>query len=131
MESSCPHYNVPMSNPDPVIGDDQVRRRLQAELPAWELRDGWIRRKYKTGGWPHTLMLVNAVGYLAEASWHHPDLSVSWAEVHVKLMTHSAKGITEKDFALAKRIEECVTWLPGDGAALEGFEKGMGKKWTR
>ncbi len=92
-----------MSDPKPTTyNEDQVKQRLAAELPTWEYREGWIRREYKTGGWPHTLMLVNAVGYLAEAAWHHPDLSVSWAEVHVKLNTHSAKGITDKDFALAK-----------------------------
>lgn len=117
--------------PAPVLSEQQVRDRLTAELPHWELRDGWIRREFKTGGWPHTLMLVNAVGYLAEAAWHHPDMAVSWAEVHVKLMTHSAKGITEKDLELAKRIEEVVTWLPAPGSALEGFEAGFKKKWTR
>lgn len=115
----------------PTYSDEDARRKLATELPAWELRDGWIRRKYKTGGWPYTLMVVNAVGYLAEAAWHHPDLSVSWGEVHVKLMTHSAKGITEKDFALAAKIESALTWLPPEGSPLDGFEKGMGKKWTR
>lgn len=115
----------------PVLSDEEVTRRLAAELPTWELKDGWIRRKYKTGGWPFTLMLVNAIGYIAEASWHHPDLAVSWAEVHVKLNTHASKGITEKDLALAKRIEEHVLWLPEKASALDGFEEGFKKKWTR
>lgn len=120
-----------MSEKEPTLTDDQVRQRLAAELPHWELRDGWIRRHYKTGSWPHTLMLVNAVGYLAEAAFHHPDLSVSWAEVHVKLNTHSAKGITEKDLALAKKIEEVALWLPAADSPLQGFEAGFKKKWTR
>ena len=111
--------------------DEEVRQRLEKELPAWELRDGWIRRKYKTGGWQHTMMLVNAIGYVAEASFHHPDLSISWAEVIVKLATHSAKGITDNDFELAKRIEATATWLPDEDSSLDGFEKGMKKKWTR
>ncbi len=115
----------------PTYTDAQIAAKLKAELPTWEYRDGWIRRKYATGGWPFTLMLVNAVGVLAEAAFHHPDLSVSWAEVHVKLQTHSEKGITDRDFELAKRIEATVTWLPEEGAALEGFEKGFKKKWVR
>lgn len=115
----------------PVLPDDQVKQRIEAELPQWELREGWIRRKYKTIGWPHTLMLVNAIGYLAEAAFHHPDLAVSWAEVNVKLQTHASKGVTERDLALAKKIEESVTWLPEKGGALEGFEEGFKKKWTR
>jgi 4a-hydroxytetrahydrobiopterin dehydratase len=55
-------------------------------------------------------MVVNTVGHLAEIAWHHPDLSVSYAFVIVKLITHSAKGITEKDFSLAKKIEDVVFW---------------------
>ena len=35
-------------------------------------------------------------------------------------MTHSAKGVTDKDFELAKRIEEVVQWQPGPHSALEG-----------
>ena len=114
-----------------TYSDEEVKARLTRELPGWELRDGWIRRKYATGGWPHTLMLVNAIGFLAEAAFHHPDLSVSWAEVHVKLNTHSAKGITDNDFELAKRIEESVTWRPDEDQSLDGFEKGFKKKWIR
>ena len=114
-----------------TYADDEVSQRLAAEIPNWELRDGWIRRKYKTGGWPHTLMLVNAIGFIAEAGFHHPDLSVSWAEVGVKLQTHSAKGITDNDFELAKRIEKSVTWLPDESQSLEGFERGFKKKWVR
>ena len=107
---------------DEVYPDDEVQARLAAELPTWTYEDGWIRRKYKTSGWKGTLMVVNTVGHLAEAAWHHPDLTVSYAFVSVKLMNHAAKGITEKDFALARKIEEVVMWQPGreDGAVLEG-----------
>lgn len=113
-----------------VFTDAEVAEELK-KLPGWELKDGWIRRKYKTGGWPMTLMAVNAVGFLAEAAFHHPDLAVSWAEVTVKLKTHSAGGITAKDFELAARIDAALTWAPPEGSALEGYEKGMKKKWVR
>ncbi len=88
----------------------EVEVRLTAELPHWVYEKGWIRRKIKTSGWKASLMVVNTVGHLAEKAWHHPDLNVSYAFVIVKLVTHSAKGITEKDFALAKKIEEVVMW---------------------
>ena len=48
------------------------------------------------------------VGHLAEAAWHHPDIAASYAFVIVKLVTHSAKGITDKDFELAKRIDAAM-----------------------
>lgn len=107
---------------DEVYAADEVDARLQDELPQWRLEDGWIRRKYKTSGWKSTLMVVNTVGHLAEAAWHHPDLTVSYAFVTVKLMNHAAKGITDKDFELAKKIEEVVAWRPQlvEGSALEG-----------
>lgn len=104
-----------------TYNDDEVVARLKAELPHWYLEDGWIRRKYKTSGWKSTLMVINTVGHLAEAAWHHPDLAASYAFVIVKLATHSARGITDKDFALAKKIEEVIQWQPGkEGGALEG-----------
>ncbi|NOR81157.1 MAG: 4a-hydroxytetrahydrobiopterin dehydratase [Methyloprofundus sp.] len=90
--------------------EEEVQSRLTQELPHWYYEKGWIRRKIKTSGWKASLMVVNTVGHLAEKAWHHPDLTVSYAFVIVKLVTHSAKGITEKDFALAKKIEEVVLW---------------------
>jgi len=105
----------------PIYNDEEVVARLQQELPHWYLEDSWIRRKYKTSGWKSTLMVVNTVGHLAEAAWHHPDLTVSYAFVIVKLTTHSARGITDKDFALAKKIEEVIQWQPArEEGALEG-----------
>jgi 4a-hydroxytetrahydrobiopterin dehydratase len=104
----------------PTYEPAEIEARLAAELPGWFLQDGWIRRKYKTSGWKATLMVVNTVGHLAEAAWHHPDLTVSYAFVIVKLMTHDAKGVTDKDFELARRIEDVVAWRPGEGSALQG-----------
>ena len=89
-------------------------------LTGWYLEEGWLRRKYNTDGWPQTLMAVNAIGYLCEAAWHHADLSVTWGKLWVKLTTHSAGGITDKDFELAKKIEEVVLWRPAGGALGTG-----------
>ncbi len=106
---------------DKTYSEDEIKKRLEQELPHWYFEDGWIRRKYRTSGWKGTLMVINAVGHLAEAAWHHPDLTASYAFVIVKLVNHAAKGVTDKDFELAKKIEEVVQWQPGlEGGALEG-----------
>jgi 4a-hydroxytetrahydrobiopterin dehydratase len=106
---------------DETFAEAEIVERLKTELPLWYYEDGWIRRKYKTSGWKGTLMVVNTVGHLAEAAFHHPDLTVSYAFVVVKLMNHAAKGVTDKDFALAKKIEDVVQWQPGkEGGPLEG-----------
>jgi 4a-hydroxytetrahydrobiopterin dehydratase len=92
------------------LSDAVIVQRLAAELPHWYFENGWIRRRIKTSGWKATMMAVNTIAHLAEKAWHHPDLTVSYAFVIVKLVTHSAKGVTEKDFCLAKKIEEVVFW---------------------
>lgn len=107
---------------DATYSEEEIVARLKDELPGWYYEEGWIRRKYKTSGWKATLMVVNTIGHLAEAAFHHPDLTVSYAFVIVKLMNHAAKGITDKDFELAKKMDEVILWQPGiDGdSALEG-----------
>lgn len=115
--------NEPNRQTERVYNTAEVSERLALELPHWYFEDGWIRRKYKTSGWKATLMVVNTVGHLAEAAWHHPDLTVSYAFVIVKLCTHSAKGITDKDFELAHKIESVIQWQPQKdhpNTALEG-----------
>ena len=108
-----------MATKDTTYTDAQIEEKLK-QFPGWWYEDGWIRRTYKTDGWPTTLMLVTAIGYLAEAAYHHPDLSVTWGKVTVKLKTHSENGITQTDFELARRIEQTVLWRPSEGSALEG-----------
>lgn len=106
---------------DRTYTEAEIVERLEKELPHWYYENGWIRRKYRTSGWKGTLMVINAVGHLAEAAWHHPDLTASYAFVIVKLMNHAAKGVTDKDFELASKIEEVVQWQPGvEAGALEG-----------
>ena len=80
----------------PALNEDEIENRLKEELPHWVYENGWIRRKIKTSGWKATLMVVNTVGHLAEKAWHHPDLTVSYAFVIVKLVTHDAKVLPKK-----------------------------------
>lgn len=110
-----------MTTKEHAYSENEIAERLTRDLPHWRYENGWIRRKFKTHSWKGTLMVINAVGHLAEAAWHHPDIAASYAWVEVKLMTHTAKGITDKDFELARKIEEVVGWRPGkQGGALEG-----------
>jgi len=104
-----------------VYSEEEIPGKLkELALDAWYLEEGWIRRKYNTDGWPTTLMLTNAIGYLCEAAWHHADLAITWGKLWVKLKTHSAGGITDRDFALARQIEHIVLWRPKPDSALEG-----------
>ena len=103
-----------MPYPDADIPAELARRGLAH----WHLEAGWIRRQYNTDGWPQTLMAVNLVGFLAEAAYHHPDLALSWGKLWVKLRTHSAGGVTDKDFALARQIEDALLSRPAADSPL-------------
>lgn len=93
------------------------------ELTGWEVQDGWLRKTFMTPGWPHTLLLVNTIGYLAEAAWHHPDLMVGYAQVIVKVQTHKVRGLTRLDIELARKIDEVALWKPGAESPFDGFPK--------
>jgi pterin-4a-carbinolamine dehydratase len=98
----------------------EIDARLKTDLPHWRREHDDLCRVFKTPHWKASLMLTNAIGFLAEAAWHHPDLVVSWGRVEVRLSTHSAGGITDKDFALAGEIERLIEWRPSAESALEG-----------
>lgn len=109
-----------MSN-EKIYSKKEIADYLKSNLPHWYYENGWIRRKYKTSGWKGTLMVINTVGHLAESAWHHPDISASYAFVIVKLQNHAAKGITDKDFVLAEKIEKVIQWNPSkEDNTLEG-----------
>lgn len=110
-----------------TLSDDEVTTRLRSDLPGWSLVEGQIERTYRTPGWPTTLMLVNAIGYIAEAADHHPDLAVGWDSVRVRLRTHHADGISRKDLELAKKVEESALWRPGEDSALAGSPRPLAR----
>lgn len=113
-----------MKTNEPVYDGATLIAKL-AELSRWSARDGWLHREFMTDGWRSTMLLVNAIAFVAEAANHHPDLEVHWGRVVVRLQTHSAGGITDKDLELAARIEATALWRPDNGfPGLEGQSGG-------
>ncbi len=113
-----------MKSHEPLFEGATLAARLAA-IPGWSAADGWLRREYATDGWRTTMLVVNAIAFVAEAGNHHPDLEVHWGSVVVQLQTHSAGGITEKDFQMAEQIEATVRWQPGGGfPGLDGQSDG-------
>ena len=108
-----------------VYDEAAIRGRLTGDLRHWRFEGGSICRTYRTGGWKGTLMVVNAIGHLAEAAWHHPEIRATYPAVEVRLDTHDAGGVTDRDFELARRIEALIQWRPAaGGGALEGAPAG-------
>ena len=76
-----------------------------AACPGWTLAGDSIRRTYKLPGFRAALAFVAFVGELAEARDHHPDIDIRYSKVTLTLSTHSAGGLTAKDFDLAGLVD--------------------------
>lgn len=89
-----------------VLPDSEIHDRLRA-LPGWEYVPGQgIRKDYRLANFAAAMAFMNRVGDLAEARNHHPDLFLhGWNKVMVTFMTHSANGVTARDFELAAEVE--------------------------
>lgn len=97
-----------MATKERTYDSGEIAELLQ-NLPGWSYDGGMLRREIKTDGWKSTMLMVNAIAYVSEVASHHPDLQVSWGRITIQLWTHSANGITDKDFATARLIDAAVT----------------------
>jgi 4a-hydroxytetrahydrobiopterin dehydratase len=85
--------------------EEQIASGLK-ELDGWEVRDGRLRKRFTFKTFLRSLSFVNSVGYLAEAAGHHPDITINYNKVTLRLITHSEGGLTWRDFDLARQIDE-------------------------
>jgi 4a-hydroxytetrahydrobiopterin dehydratase len=89
-----------MSN---VLSDDEV----DAQLPEnWHREGDEIVRTFEFDSYLEGVGFAAGAGGLAEEAFHHPEMTINWREVEVRLTTHDAGGITEKDIDLAVRFDE-------------------------
>ena len=86
-----------------TLTTEQVASEL-ASTPDWTVSDGQLTRTVTRKDFRDALLFVNAVGFLAERANHHPDVKIAWNAVTLNLVSHSAGGLTDKDFALAREI---------------------------
>ncbi len=88
------------------LNQDQINSNL-SKLTGWSFENDAIQKQYQFKDFIEALSFVNAVGMESEKMDHHPDiLMFGWNKVKVTISTHSAGGITEKDFLLAQKIED-------------------------
>ena len=86
---------------------EEIKNRL-AGLAGWQLADNAIKKQYKFNDFMSAMAFVNRVADAAEAADHHPDITINYTRVTMALSTHSAGGITRKDFDLAHKIDLAV-----------------------
>lgn len=80
---------------------------LLRQIPGWQLSDDakTIAKTFAFADFAGALRFTDAVGALAEAEGHHPDIHLSWGSVRITLTTHAIQGLSENDFILASKIE--------------------------
>jgi 4a-hydroxytetrahydrobiopterin dehydratase len=90
------------------LSEERVNEML-SRLDDWRREGDWIVRDFKFENFKRALEFINRVADEAEAMDHHPDILIhGWNKVRLSVMTHSAGGLTEKDFKLAERINPLV-----------------------
>jgi len=90
------------------LNQDQINSNLK-NLLGWSFENDSITKQFQFKDFIEALSFVNAVGLESEKIDHHPDiLMFAWNKVKITISTHSAGGVTEKDFSLAQKIEERI-----------------------
>ncbi len=87
----------------PKLSEPEIQQALPG-VAGWSRSGDALSRTFTLPSFPAALVFVCAVGNLAERADHHPDMLIQYKKVTLKLSTHSAGGLTERDFALAKEI---------------------------
>jgi 4a-hydroxytetrahydrobiopterin dehydratase len=89
---------------DSLLSSAEIDQQL-AKTPSWKIVNGEITRTFELADFRAALALVNKAGELAESAGHHPDIDIRYNKVRFALVTHSAGGLTKKDFDLAAQID--------------------------
>lgn len=87
-----------------LLSADEIAARL-ATLDAWHVIDDKLRKDYHFPDFEATMAFVNAVAWVARCQDHHPDLAVGYGNCRVEYITHSAGGLTKRDFDGAAGID--------------------------
>lgn len=87
------------------LSDTDIHARLR-DLPGWSLHDGKLTREFHFANFVEAFGFMTRAAMVAEKSNHHPEWFNVYNKVRVQLTTHEAKGISERDFALAATMDE-------------------------
>jgi 4a-hydroxytetrahydrobiopterin dehydratase len=85
---------------DVKLSHEEVEKRLSG-LNGWAVEDGCLIKEFKFKDFTAAMDFMNSLAPVAEKLNHHPDWSNSYNKVVISLTSHSAGGLTDKDFAFA------------------------------
>src|SRR5512145_2006605 len=94
------------------LEENEVKRKID-ELASWTLDGDAIRRQYTFKDFADAMSFVVRLGFEAESADHHPAINVDYKRVTLIYSTHSAGGLTAKDFEGARRADELALRMGG------------------
>lgn len=77
-----------------------------AKLPEWSYQGQELQKKFTFKSFLPGIEFVNKIAAAAESAGHHPDITINYNVVGIRLSTHSEGGVTKKDLDLARQIDE-------------------------
>ena len=90
------------------LNDQQIQDKMKGIDNAWEINGKFIHREFAFKNFIHAFSFMTSVAIIAEKSDHHPNWENVYNIVHIFLSTHDADGLTDKDFQLAREIDQIV-----------------------
>ena len=94
------------------IPQDEARQLMQ-NLPGWQLDGETLRRQFTFPGFADAVAYVVRLAFDAEAADHHPDILVQYKRVTLGFTTHSAGGLTKRDFDGARAADALAARMSG------------------
>lgn len=86
--------------------NEKTAELVLEQIKDWVFLNDGIEKKFVFKNFSQALAFIVQVGLLAETKNHHPELFNVYNKVNIRLSTHDANGVTDKDFDLAKAIEK-------------------------
>jgi 4a-hydroxytetrahydrobiopterin dehydratase len=83
----------------------EIQQKI-CETENWHVEDNKLCKEFIFPSFSSAIAFVNGVAKLSELKEHHPDITILYNKVLLKVNTHSAGGITDLDFDLVKDIDE-------------------------
>ena len=109
---------VPCRGGVPPLKGQQLTDLAEQLGGGWKVVDEHhLQKEYKLRNFREALDLTNQFGQIAEEEGHHPDLRLSWGKLEVMIYTHKIDGLTESDFILAAKYDQCFEKRVGSGGA--------------
>ncbi|WP_440007763.1 4a-hydroxytetrahydrobiopterin dehydratase [Halomicrococcus sp. SG-WS-1] len=86
-----------------LLSDDEISARIPS---GWERDGDEIVRAYEFEDYLAGVAFASEVGEIADEEFHHPEMTIRYDEVEVRLTSHEEGGITDKDVDMAERFDD-------------------------